>query len=445
MRPTKKKFAAGTLLVLCAFLFSARQAAWSHPAGSEESPRRWAFTFSERIRQESSDNVLSLDEERADSSAYVRFRTSAGLRWTPTSSLELNVRLTNENRYYIAPKSDARLGVNYGLHEVFFDWLFVKWSPSDRIPVTLTAGRQDLMLGEGFVIFDGGPLDGSRSAYFNGLRLDWALSPKSLLTAFFVRQHRTDKLLPRLNDADQKMIEQDEEGFGLYYSGSGSKLKVDGYLFRKRMFEYGAHPSAAFQVLGGRITAPLAGGLSIVGEGAVELGTWAGSPMAAWGGYARLDFDPGKDFPLPSLMTVGGIYLSGDDPATARREGWDAAFSRWPKWSESLIYLQAVETGRPAAWTNLTSLYGEAVFDLASNARLKLTLHALGAPSAALPGGILSGQGKRRGELFIAKFSYDLSRNISGHFLWEGFRPGNFYFVGAHSYAWVRFELLLRF
>jgi len=185
--------------------------------------------------------------------------------------------------------------------------------------------------------------------------------------------------------------------------------------------------------------------LTAVGEGALEFGSWAGSPMAAWGGYGRLDFAPGKDFPLPSLLTLGGIYLSGDDPGTARHEGWDAAFSRWPKWSESLIYLQAVETGRPAYWTNLTSLYGEAVFDLASNARLKLTLHALGAPRAALPGGILSGEGTRRGELFIAKFSFDLTKNVSGHFLWEGFRPGNFYYAGAHSYAWVRFELLFRF
>ncbi|MBM3297422.1 MAG: hypothetical protein FJY83_07455, partial [Candidatus Aminicenantes bacterium] len=185
------------------------------PGAEERAPRRLTFIFSERIRQESWDNVLSLDESKADSAAYVRFRTSVGLRWIPSSALEFNVRLTNENRYYLAPKTDARLGVNYGLNEVFFDWLFVKWSRPGGLPLALTAGRQDIMLGEGFVIFDGGPLDGSRSAYFNGLRLDFSPSPRSLLTAFFVRQHRTDRLLPRLNDAGQRLVEQDEEGFGL--------------------------------------------------------------------------------------------------------------------------------------------------------------------------------------------------------------------------------------
>ncbi len=425
-------------------LASAAAAATTQTAG-ESGTGRWTFTFSERIRQESSDNVMSLDEGKADSSAYVRFRTSAGLKWTPSSALEFNVRLTNENRYYLAPKSDTRLGVNYGLNEVFFDWLFVKWSKPGRLPLTLTVGRQDIMLGEGFVIFDGGPLDGSRSAYFNGLRLDFLLAPQNTLTVFFVRQHQTDKLLPRLNDAGQRMVEQDEQGFGLYYAGTVLGLRTESYLFRKSASAAGALPAAAFQVLGARISAQLAPRWSLIGEGAGEFGSWAGSPMAAWGGYVHLNFAPAASFPMPGLLTLGGIYLSGDDNGTARHEGWDPAFSRWPKWSESLIYLQAVETGRPAYWTNMTSLYGEAVFDLASNARLKLTLHTLGAPRKTPAGGVCSGAGLHRGELFIARFSYDLNKNISGHFLWEGFRPGNFYFAGARSYAWIRFELMFRY
>ncbi len=414
------------------------------PSPEENSPRRWAFAFSERIRQETSDNVLSLDETKADSTAYVRFRTSSGLKWTPTSSLEFQIRLTNENRFYLAPKTDVRLGVNYGLNEVFFDWLFLKWSKPGGLPLTLTAGRQDIMLGEGFVVFDGGPLDGSRSAYFNALRLDFSLRPGHLLTAFFCEQHPTDRLFPRLNDVGQKMVEQRERGFGFYYAGSWGTLKTEGYLFRKTATAEGRFPGAGFQVLGSRAIAPFAPCWTLVGEAAVEFGSWDGEAMAAWGGYAHLAFAPAAKFPAPGLLTLGGIYLSGDDPATAGQEGWDPAFSRWPKWSESLIYLQAVETGRPAYWTNMTSLYAEAVFDFASNARLKLTLHELGAARRTPAGGILSGRGRRRGELAVAKFTFEVNRNIAGHVIWEAFRPGNFYFEGARSYAWVRFELMFR-
>lgn len=442
MIPLRKTTPAISLAVVI-LLAAAAVTAAANPA-EETKPRKWTLSFSERIRQESSDNVMSLDEARADSSAYVRFRTSAGLKWTPSSALEFSVRLTNENRYCLAPKSDPKLGVNYGLNEAFFDWLFVKWSPPGRFPLTLTVGRQDIMLGEGFVIFDGGPLDGSRSAYFNGFRLDWTPAPRTTLTAFFVRQHQSDGLLPRLNDAGQRMVEQDETGFGLYYAGTALGLRTEGYLFRKSASAGGGLPSAAYQVMGARVLAQLSRRWSLIAEGAGELGTRAGSPMAAWGGYATLNFAPRASFPLPGLLTLGGICLSGDDLGTAAHEGWDPPFSRWPKWSESLIYLQAAETGRPAYWTNMNSVYGEALFDFTENARLKLTLHALGAGRRSAPGGIRSGAGLRRGELIIVKFQYDLNKNIAGHFIWEGFRPGNYYVTGARGYAWVRFELMFR-
>ena len=100
-----------------------------------------------------------------------------------------------------------------------------------------------LMLGEGFLIMDGGPLDGSRSAYFNGLRLDYALKNKNNLTFFFVRQPRTDTLLPVVNDKEQAMVEQEEQGVGFYFSGRLKKTGLEAYLFRKDTFAIGLLPA----------------------------------------------------------------------------------------------------------------------------------------------------------------------------------------------------------
>ena len=127
---------------------------------------------------------MSLNDSGTDSSAYLRLRTSIIAQWLPSEKWEVNLRLTNENRYYLAPKSDPKLKKNFDVNEVFVDQLNVKWKNPGRLPLTVTLGRQDLMLGEGFLIFDGGPLDGSRSAYFNGLRLDYALKNKNNLTFF---------------------------------------------------------------------------------------------------------------------------------------------------------------------------------------------------------------------------------------------------------------------
>jgi hypothetical protein len=402
------------------------------------------FYFWERVRQESSDNIASLNDSAGDSSAYMRLRTSLGGQWRPDGKWEVNLRLTNENRYYMAPKSDPKLKKNYGVNEVFFDQLNVKWKNPGGLPLTLTAGRQDMMLGEGFVIFDGGPLDGSRSTYFNALRLDYAIKVKNTLTFFFMRQPRTDRLLPRLNDVKQTMVEQEEQGVGFYFTGQLKKTALEAYLFRKDTFATAALPAGAIHVAGARLVRPFSEKLSLTGEGAIQLGTLGENPRRGLGGYFHLDYKSAWRFPLPGQFTLGGVYLSGDDPATERHEGWDAAFSRWPKWSDSFIYLQARES-RVADWSNFITLYASLMFEPVEKVKLSLAWHHVLAPEKTRPGALLSGSGKDRGELLVAKVTYDIGRNLSGRLIWEYFKPGDFYFSGADAYSWVQFELFFRY
>jgi hypothetical protein len=405
---------------------------------------RLQLYFWERVRQESWDNTMSLDEATPDSSAYLRLRTSLGAQWTPGKAWQVHMRLTNENRVYLAPKLDPRLKTDFNIHEVFFDQAYVTWKNPGRLPFSVTLGRQELMLGEGFLIFDGGPLDGSRSAYFNGLRLDYALKSKNNLIFFFVRQPRTDTLLPVINEKEQAMVEQEEQGVGFYFSGKAKRTGLEAYLFRKDAFAFGLLPRGAIHVAGGRLVHPFTTKLSLTAEGALQLGTLGENRRHGLGGYFHLDHKPSWKFPLPAQLTLGGIYLSGDDPATARHEGWDAAFSRWPKWSDSLIYLQARET-RVADWTNFISLFGSLSFEPAERLKLFLAWHRLAAPEMTLPSTLLSGSGKRRGDLLIAKATYEIAKNLAGRLIWEYFKPGDFYAAGADSYHWVQFEMFFRF
>ena len=410
----------------------------------EKKSGKFKIFFWERIRQESSDNVASLNDSGTDSSAYMRLRTSIGGQWRPDQTWELNLRLTNENRYYLAPKSDPKLKKNYDFNEVFVDQLNVKWKNPGRLPLTVTLGRQELMLGEGFLIFDGGPLDGSRSAYFNGLRLDCALKNKNNLTFFFMRQPRTDTLLPQINDKEQPLVEQSEQGIGFYFSGQLKKTGWEAYLFRKDTFKTALLPAGAIHVAGGRMVHPFSGKLSLTAEGAIQLGTLGEEKRRGLGGYFHLDYKGAWRFPLPAQLTLGGVYLSGDDPATERCEGWDPAFSRWPKWSDSLIYLQAKET-RVADWSNFISLYGSLLFEPLEKVKLNLVWHHLTAAEKTPPSALHSGMGKNRGELLIIKITYDIGKNLAGRLIWENFSPGNFYFAAADAYNWIQFEIFFRF
>ncbi|HLP45926.1 MAG TPA: alginate export family protein [Candidatus Kapabacteria bacterium] len=399
---------------------------------------KWQINFSERFRMESWDNAVNLDKNAGDATAYTRNRTSLSLRWLPKGDLEFSVKLTNEFRNYLTPKTNK-----FKFHEVFVDLLYVKWADVARLPLTFTLGRQNITLGEGFVVMDGSPLDGSRSIYFNAVRADYRFNDKHGLMAFYCYQPEIDDILPIINSQDAPMLEQPEQGFGLYYTGKFNKSSLEIYTLKKDIKGTLKRPiKSDIYSFGARLILPLVPRLSITGEGAYQFGTYGDFDRSAVGGYFHLDYKIDEKIPLVRTLTLGGIYLGGDDPATTEIEGWDPLFSRWPKWSESYIYT-LIREHSVAYWSNLNSLYVSLLLDFTERMNLVLTWHHLGANErnlAAFPGG----SGNARGDLLIGRLDFIINRYFSGHFLWEHFSPGNFYFKEAARYNWLRFELMYK-
>ena len=98
-----------------------------------------------------------------------------------------------------------------------------------------------------------------------------------------------------------------------------------------------------------------------------------------------------------------------------------------------------------ADWSNFISIYGSLLFEPLEKVKLNLAWHHLLAAEKTLPTAMLSGAGRGRGELLIVKITYDIGKNLAGRFIWENFRPGDFYFTGANAYSWVQFELFFRY
>lgn len=399
---------------------------------------RWQLIFVERFRFETWDNAVSLDDAAGDASAYTRNRTTLGLRWTAAENLEVLGKVTNEFRVYLAPKDRP-----FNIHEVFADNLYVKWTIPGRVPFAITAGRQDIFFGEGFVIADGTPLDGSRSYYFNALRIDADLRPNHRLTFFLHGVDQTDMLLPVINDRPQPLVEQPERALALYYSGTFGKARTDAYAVRKTTRATELWPLAArVDTVGARVQTPLAGRLTLTAEGALQSGKNGEGGRSAFGGIFHLDHDLKGILPVLKTATIGGVFLSGDKPGTDKMEGWDPVFSRWPKWSDSFIYAFSRES-RPAYWSNLTSFYGSLALDLGSRADAALTVQRLGAFEPQ-PGMFPGGPGRSRGTLLQSRLNYRVSQYLSGRVVWEFFTPGDFYFPGASRFHWLQFEMIFR-
>jgi hypothetical protein len=406
---------------------------------NNDTPSQFKLSFSERFRIETWDNAVTLSKAANGGTTYDRNRTSLMGQWLPNENLEAALMLTNEYRYYFSPTNKT-----FTLNEIFFDQLYIKYKDFFG---SVTLGRQNIALGEGFIVMDGGPLDGSRSGYFNAARIDLAIDKSKLITGFVSYVPQTDNILPLINSQDQQLIEQPEAGIGIYFAGQFDKLNLQPYYIYKQIYTTDLVPiKSDIHTIGTRASLPIADQFTFTVEGAYQFGSYGEFNRSAFGGYSYLDYATKLNKPfLPDVITIGGIYLSGDDHATSKMEGWDPVFSRWPKWSESYIYTLIKEyNGKVAYWSNFASLYGKVKFTLMKDLNFNVDYHHMFAPEKALAGSFPGGTGNTRGDLIIAKLLFDINSNISGHLLWEKFIPGNYYFEGANGYSWTRIEFLFK-
>jgi cyclophilin family peptidyl-prolyl cis-trans isomerase len=402
--------------------------------------RSWRFGFSERLRYVTWDNVQTLDRDLKGGQAALSLRTRLSLSWKPSERLEMGLRLANEIHQVLVPS-----GGKFGLNEVFIDNLYVRWRMGDRRPLDLTLGRQDLFIGRGLLVAEGTPLDETRSVYFNALRLDMALGRNHYLTGFICYQPEKDEILPVINSLDRRLEEQPETGLGLNYSWAGGEQKAEAALIYKKASAVSGWPELSLLTLDGRVLIRPAAGLSLEGEAAVQFGSRGDSGLAAWGLDIESRWEASRILPLIRQASGGIVILSGDNPRSSRWEGWAPLFSRWPAWSESYIYTLAPENGgRLAEWTNFGSVFARLDFELTKRLDLGLAFHRLLAPEVYWgTWDLAAGNGRVRGNLWVLRLGFKLSGNLTGHLLYEGFKPGSFYRKPADSYSFLRFELQL--
>ncbi len=416
-----------------------------------QAPAPGTFTvgFEERVRSERWNDIIDHDATREDARTQLRFRSRLWADWTVSKHLRIVAGVANENRKITHPDVAANG------REVFVETLYADWRPAPRW--SLKVGRQNLMRGEGFVLFDGSALDGSRSAYFNAVDLAWSPG-KSTVEFLAISDPGKDRYLPRLDEADapaevQRLNEWDERALGVYATmreWEGATLEAYGFLKTEThdsrpVSNPQFQPDRRVWTLGGRGVRDLGRGWTAMAEAAGQWGsqeplpgTSGGDrPIAAWGGYARLR----KAFETPGkpTLSLGYIGLSGDDPRTRRIEGWDPLFSRWPKWSELYIYSQVPERGVAYA-TNLGLWEAEARLAPMKILDLRATWYRLAAFQAPVAAGPLFGTGTRRGDLWEFRGDLTVNEHWKGHVVYERLSPGDAYTGGAPG-SYLRIEI----
>ncbi len=403
-----------------------------------------------RVREVGFNNIITWDKNNsADQQHFWRLRTRLYFQADPIEQVKLYTRFTNEWRYYAKPKNRE-----HGLRdEIILDNAYVNLKGLEDIPLSLTFGRQDLIYGEGFLILDGTPLDGSRTIFSDGgkLRLDLDQT-----TVDFLGLWNTGKQYFAINKNDEALGAGDPPGrldsqtiglFGAYLTNKNliEDQKLEAYYLYKHGLTSETDPvkwpNNNINIIGTRLSGPINDQIKYAGEAAVELGEYGDHSMTAFGGYAHATYTV-TDCPIKPALTLEYVYLSGDNPNSDNYGGWDPVLARWPKWSELYIYSQVPEKDI-AYWTN-TQIY-RVKFGVVPTERMTVDLvyQYLRANDAGSGTGLF-GNGKDRGQnpQFILKYAFN--DWLSGHLWGEYFIPGNFYANDDDGF-FARWQLLAKF
>lgn len=430
-----------------------------------------------RLRQEIWDNVVSLGTARdaQPDRNFFRLRIQLWDNVKFNDNLRAYVRLATEPKYYTGP---YRLTLDKGTNrerfdqdEVLIDNLYIDIKKPFDIPVNIRLGRQDFlgkdMYGEGFLIFDGTPGDGSRTFYFNALKATVLIAEGHSVDLVYVSDPKTDQYLPSLHpayydrdDAGRSYIEHkkrltasNERGFWIYGRNKIFEwLNIEPYYIYKKEEEYIGIDEKYINTLGLR-TVLKVNDFTLRGEIAHQTGKYdvSGKKIRGVGGYAFAGYSF-KNCPLTPNVEIGYVYLSGDKTTSNDKdEGFNPLFSRAPQWNELLIYTLIPETSGkggpiPGYWTNMKALVANLKIYLLKNADIKLSYQHLWADEKTyITSGtykdMFSNNGKNRGDLWAVIGNYKFNKNLDGMLQIEYFEPGNFYSDKAKEATFIRWQL----
>ena len=434
-----------------------------------------------RLRNEFVNNAILLNANTPlHEQDYFRIRGRLWTTITPVTNLTLNARMSAESREWMEPatsypfspkslpaypfysSSTANSGMEwrYGI----VDTLNVKWSNIFDQPFTITAGRQDIMLGDAgdwWLVADGTPGDGSWTMYFDSIRLTYVAKPiQTTIDAIYLYQSaRPGDWLPVVgNTVNYSVTEQNEQGVILYLSNKSLKnVQADGYFIYKRDNRSLANgDSGDIYTFGGKITGTPTEHWFYSVEGAYQCG-WKNDKIAGVTKNRDLDAYAAKTKltylfkdSMNNQVSLIGEFLSGDDPNTKDKdEMFDILWGRYPRWSEAMPFYYAAETSGRMGQMNNLGRFGPSwsivpIKDTTFTAMYNALVSPESTPTRTIAPTQFSNSGNFRGHYLQVVLKHQFSKHVSAYVMDENIWQGNYY-SNSSVMTFVRAEINLTF
>jgi hypothetical protein len=413
---------------------------------------KFDYGSSFRLRQEIWDDIVTLGAPGTGTGPgadrnFLRLRSSLWGSVYDGQNLGAYLRLTNEMKWYgfadYRPRGEEGSNDPYDADELVIDNIYADANNIFGLPVDLRVGRQDFlganMYGEGFLLLDGTPGDGSRTFYFNAARARVTFAQDVSADLVYISDPESDVYMPSLYQGTKKQLTgSSEQAYMAYGRIKIANIAFEPYYIYKTEQPVAPNNKLLLNTVGARIVASPAGGWNLGGEFAYQFGTYAsGSEFQDRRGYGGYAFVGRKyeNVGWKPEWELRYVYLSGDNPNNPNKNGtWDPLFSRNPYWNELIIYTLILETEKyggpiPGYWTDLELLKASTKLNFTPTTSLALSYQYLWAPesTSGLPSFMFSNSGHSRGHLPTALLSHIFTKNLDGFLQLEYFVPEDFY------------------
>jgi hypothetical protein len=319
-----------------------------------------------RFRNEYINNALTLNPENPlHEQDYLRFRARLWTSVKPVEDIGLNLRVATEPREWLKPAGSTAFRNRSGFDsaEGIFDAVNVQWRHVAGTPASIIVGRQDILLGEGWLTGEGTPYDGSLSFYMDAARITYELSQQhTVVEAMGILQTaKDDAWMPTINNQNRYLSEQDETGAILNIVNSSiPEANVNAYFIYKHdndLTDPGTlarGDNADIYTAGARISGLIQTHWKYSIEGAYQFGEkqdLAISHPSVSSEYRHINafgFNGKCSYlfkdSLNNSLGLNYEYLTGDKPGTGKDEMFDVLWGRYPRWGEIGLYSFAAET-----------------------------------------------------------------------------------------------------
>lgn len=278
-----------------------------------------------RMRGYNLQNMWDLDDDAdGDNWSVFRLKTSLYVSMALDEDVTGYVRISNQN---------YGEGVSYdkdnASNKTFVDNAYINVDNFFKLPVTVRIGRQNIMYGSGFVLFDGNSQFASTSIFLDGVKASWHITDKMQLDGLYFKDEEND----RDNDADDDITLS-----GVYFTNKECSLtgaKQEFYILNRK----DDNLDKDIIMYGVRISDKFASGLDYSAEVAIQKGDFSSTvDQDALGYKLDLGYTVNKCTVKPRFY-LGYAALSGDeDPNDSDNESWDVFYGGWPQFGDLLAW-----------------------------------------------------------------------------------------------------------